>query len=143
MKDAVWYMTKEADNGMHHVLLVTAKAKHAAKYGLEELPSLADVHRVSLGPSDAPVDIPLASLRALVQRQRQEKEAKKKGDDSGSEEEDGVELGVVVREHGDAVATVADAKKIRKEEKRRLRGELPVVAPASHPDLDLSKLSYD
>ena len=135
-------MTKEADNGMHHVLLVTAKAKHAAKYGLEELPSLADVHRVSLGPSDAPVDIPLASLRALVQRQRQEKEAKKKGDDSGSEEED-VEVGVVVQEHGDTAAAVAAAKKIRKEEKRRLRGELPVVAPVNHPDLDLSKLSYD
>ena len=95
-------MTKEADDGMH-VVLVTAEVrrdqsqsacfmimaqkevshippcqqvKKAQKYGLQELPVDAMVHTVTLG-SAGPIEIPLASLREVVKKERMEKEQRK------------------------------------------------------------------
>lgn len=63
-KDAMWYLTKEAEDGMH-VVLVTNVAKHAAKYNLVELPLDVETHSVQLG-SAGTVEIPVASLRAMA-----------------------------------------------------------------------------
>lgn len=82
-KDAVWFVTKEAAEGATHMVLVTAKAKTAMKYGLEELPQDAEKYMLSLGASVGEVEIPVASLRAMVLAEREQ------DSDSDSDEEEG------------------------------------------------------
>eukprot|EP00798_Chlamydomonas_sp_ICE-L_P014636 gene14636-20671_t len=63
-KDAVWFMSDEAADGTH-ILLVTDRPKTAFKYELTELPMGGQTHSVSL-PGSRTVDIPLAALRQQV-----------------------------------------------------------------------------
>ena len=69
------------------------QVKKALKYGLEELPVDAMLHTVSLG-SAGPVEIPLASLREIVMKERTEKEKRKcikemeKSESDSEDEED-------------------------------------------------------
>ncbi len=84
-------MTKEAADGVH-VLLVTSKAKHGIKYGLEELSAEADVHSVAIG-SAGQADVPIVEIRKMLQSKKgmemsSDEECEKEESDSESEEED-------------------------------------------------------
>ena len=133
-------MTKEADDGVH-VVLVTAKAKHALKYRLEELPHSAETHSVTLG-SAGPVDIPLGSLRAMLAKQRQEEEEehKRKKDSKMEKGKDKDCESDSKEESDDETVDRKKAKMLKKEEKSKLK-DSSSASPLQ--ELDMSQLSYD
>ncbi|KAG1655422.1 hypothetical protein FOA52_009093 [Chlamydomonas sp. UWO 241] len=65
-KDALWYATRDVPDGSMHVLLATANAKTAIKYGLTELPADAATHTVALGGACGSIDVPVGVLKTLV-----------------------------------------------------------------------------
>mmetsp|Transcript_455 Transcript_455/g.932 ORF Transcript_455/g.932 Transcript_455/m.932 type:complete len:365 (+) Transcript_455:170-1264(+) len=83
-KDAIWFTSKEGEDGQH-VLMVTAKVKHAHKYKLVELPAGEAVHTVQLGGSAGQVEVPVGALREMLLQQRQ---ARMQGSDDSDESDD-------------------------------------------------------
>jgi hypothetical protein len=58
-QDALWYATRDVPDGSVHVLLATANAKTALKYGLLELPAGEATHTVALGGECGSIDVPV------------------------------------------------------------------------------------
>jgi len=66
-KDALWYAARECPDGDGvHVLIATADAKTALKYGLQELPLGAAAHVVDLGRAGR-MEVPVGVLRGVVE----------------------------------------------------------------------------
>ncbi|GAX75939.1 hypothetical protein CEUSTIGMA_g3382.t1 [Chlamydomonas eustigma] len=82
-KDSEWCLTRESDEGLH-VVLVTAKVKHATKYELKELPETEDVHELHLGSAGS-ISIPIAEIRTKVLESRKKMDCDSDSSDSDEE----------------------------------------------------------